>query len=132
MKLWLDDIREPWRYGKYGWTWAKTAEEAINWLSTGAVTEASLDHDLSFKQMEEGGVFGKIFDDGEATGYTVCLWLEVHPEFFPKNGVKVHSMNPAGRKRMEQVLEKIKKHVEAEHTGATGRGADGSDVGAVE
>jgi hypothetical protein len=46
MKLWLDDVRHPWAHGCLGWTWAKTAEEAIAALVTGQVTQASLDHDL--------------------------------------------------------------------------------------
>lgn len=43
MKPWLDDIREPWKHGCLGWTWAKTADQAIEYLKTGTVTEASLE-----------------------------------------------------------------------------------------
>ena len=46
MNLWLDDVREPWRHGRIGWEWAKTASEAIALLETGKVENASLDHDL--------------------------------------------------------------------------------------
>ena len=49
MKLWLDDLRPPWRYGYIGWEWAKNAGEAIALLKTGKVTQASLDHDLSYE-----------------------------------------------------------------------------------
>ena len=61
MKLWLDDIREPWRFGKHGWEWAKTADEAIALLKTANVEEASLDHDLTEDQMVRGGCLGANF-----------------------------------------------------------------------
>lgn len=93
MKLWLDDIRDPVTYGYLGYTWAKTAEEAIALLQTGEVTFASLDHDLSVK-----ATLGDW--SGETTGYDVVLWMEEH-NVWPRDGVAVHSMNPAGRQRME-------------------------------
>lgn len=99
MKLWLDDVREPWKHGYVGVEWAKTADEAISILKTGRVTFASLDHDLS--EMATIGQPGP----NEKTGYTVVCWLEEHPEFWPEDGVKVHSMNPVGAKRMRQVIE---------------------------
>jgi hypothetical protein len=105
MKLWLDDLREPWRFGCVGWEWAKTAEDAIKLLRSGLVTEASLDHDLTPEQTM-GGVLGEIREDGQKSGYDVVVWLEEHPEFWPKDGVKVHSMNVVGKKRMQQVIER--------------------------
>lgn len=99
MTLWLDDVRKPWKHGYIGAEWAKTADEAIALLKTGRVEFASLDHDLS--EMATIGVFAP----GEKTGYTVVCWLEEHPEFWPEDGVKVHSMNPAGAKRMRSVIE---------------------------
>lgn len=47
MNLWLDDVREPHKFGCLGWEWAKTAAEAIELLKTGKVEKASLDHDLA-------------------------------------------------------------------------------------
>lgn len=43
--------------------------------------------------------------EGEKTGYTVACWLEEHPEFWPVDGVRVHSMNPAGKAKMLQVVD---------------------------
>ena len=106
MKLWLDDIRDPAAYGKVGWTWAKTAEEAIAAFRTGTVEEASLDHDLTMAQMVRGGFNEKIHDDGVKSGYDVICWLEENPEFWPKVRVQVHSANPAGRARMLQVIDR--------------------------
>lgn len=104
MKLWLDDIRAPHEHGCLGWAWAKTAAKAITYLRTGEVTEASLDHDLTDEQMVKGGFFGQVHEDGHKSGYDVVCWLEQHPEFWPINGVKVHSANPSGAARMRQVI----------------------------
>jgi hypothetical protein len=99
IKLWLDDIREPWRFGRTGWTWAKTADEAISFLQDYDVTEASLDHDLS--EMATIGILAP----GEKTGYTVVCWMEEN-NVWPINGVSVHSMNPVGKERMLKVIRK--------------------------
>lgn len=111
MRLWLDNIREPWKYGALGFTWVKTAREAIDYLKTGTVTFASLDHDLSLEQTM--GVLKGYDIDHEIyaldSGYTVVCWLEQNPEYWPKEGCVVHSMNPAGRERMLQV---IRRHYE--------------------
>lgn len=98
MKLWLDDIRDPAEHGRIGWTWVKTADEAIAALATGTVTEASLDHDLSV-----GATMGTPAP-AERTGYTVVCWMEEHG-VWPKDGVRVHSMNPVGRQRMLDVIQ---------------------------
>lgn len=103
MKLWLDDIREPWKFGCAGWVWAKTAEEAVKFLKTGDVEMASLDHDLTDEQMM-GGMLGEIREDGVKSGYDVVLWLEQNPQYWPPKGTIVHSMNPAGRRRMAEVI----------------------------
>jgi len=101
MVLWLDDIRPPWRHGYIGAEWCKTAEAAIEILKTGRVTFASLDHDLT-----EAATMGQPAPS-EKTGYDVCLFLAEHPEYFPKDGVRVHSLNPNGKLRMQRLLEKI-------------------------
>lgn len=102
MKLWLDDIREPWRYGYIGWTWARTYDEAIALLKTGKITEASLDHDLSFDDQMKTENFK------EKTGYDVICWMEEN-NVWPKY-VECHSANPVGRERIQQVID---KHYEA-------------------
>lgn len=96
MKLWLDDLRDPNHHGHIGWTWVKTAEEAIAALQTGTVEEASLDHDLTVEQ-----TLGRFSD--EPTGYTVVCWMEEH-NVWPPGGTRVHSMNPVGRARMQTVI----------------------------
>lgn len=106
MKLFLDDMRDPDLRGYVGWTWVKTADEAVALLRTGKVEQASLDHDLTAEQMVRGGFLGQIYEDGFKSGYDVVAWLEEHPEFWPPQGVRVHSANPAGRARMQMVIDK--------------------------
>lgn len=96
MRLWLDDIREPWKYGFISCEWVKTADQAIERLKQGDITFASLDHDLSTDD-----TMGK--PKGEKTGYDVICFMEKH-NIWPIDGVRVHSMNPVGRMRMEQVI----------------------------
>lgn len=101
IRLWLDDIRDPSEHGCIGWTWVKTADEAIALLRTGNVTQASLDHDLSI-----AATMGCPAPD-ERTGYTVACWMEEN-EVWPKDGVTVHSMNPVGKRRMLEALARIR------------------------
>lgn len=97
MRLWLDDIREPWKYGYIASEWAHTAQEAIALLKTGEITFASLDHDLSVEATCGNPA------PNEETGYTVVCWMEEN-DVWPCDGVVVHSMNPVGRARMEAVI----------------------------
>lgn len=114
MILWLDDIRNPEQFGFIGATWAKNYDEAIVLLKSGDVTFASLDHDIGACQtcIEKGLHIG-IMNSPETTffnrcphmksGYDVICWMEEH-NIWPKNGVRVHSMNPVGRDKMNQVI----------------------------
>lgn len=93
--LFLDDTRRP----PSGWTLAKTYEEAIAILKTGTCALASLDHDL------ELSAYGSNPSQYKGkTGYDVCLWLEKHPEYWPKGGCQVHSANAVGRARMLNII----------------------------
>jgi hypothetical protein len=98
MRLWLDDIREPWKHGFIACEWARTADEAIARLATGEITFASLDHDLTIDDTIGG-------PKGEKTGYDVVCWMEEN-DVWPKDGVVVHSMNPVGRARMQVVIDR--------------------------
>ena len=100
MKLWLDDVRNPENFDHTGWHWVRTADEAIAWLAAREpeIEEASLDHDLGWIEKILGN------ETKEKTGYDVILFLEEYPRFWPKNGVKVHSQNPVGKRRMEIVI----------------------------
>ena len=112
--LWLDDEREPPSFSDSGipWTWAKTADEAIEYLKTGEVAFASLDHDLAEEHYYE---CSKAYQEGrplntsackEKTGMEVVNWME-EQNVWPKEGVRVHTLNGQGRDRMLSVVNKV-------------------------
>lgn len=99
IRLWLDDIRDPVKFGRIGWVWAKTYEDAVEYTKRYDVIEMSLDHDLTYHQTVG-------YDDGENTGYSFVCWMEEN-EIFPVDGVWVHSANPSGADRMMAGLRAI-------------------------
>ena len=116
MTLWLDDVREPWVHGFRGATWAKTFEEAIGYLKSGEVRFASLDHDIGACEDCTSKMFhiGDMLSPETAffnrcphakSGYDVVCWMEEN-NIWPPDGVRVHSMNPVGRQRMQEVIDK--------------------------
>lgn len=91
MKLWLDDIRP----APTGWTWVKTAEEALSLLKTGTVEEASLDHDLDMAEVsadpKTGFLIGQI-NPGARSG----MWLieqMIREKAWPTKRITVHSQS---------------------------------------
>ena len=98
MKIFLDDVRDP----PEGWTLVRNAAEAVglilNSIYEGTKIEAiSLDHDL-----------------GEHwSGYDVACfmeWLVVEDLGFKcPDEILIHSANPVGRRRIQQVIDSINK-----------------------
>lgn len=96
MKLWLDDIRP----APEGWVWVKTVQEAID-MTTACVSigwqvgdefdECSLDHDLG-----QG-------DENDAIQFVDFM---AENNIWPIKKPLVHSMNPAGRLRMERTIDR--------------------------
>lgn len=116
MFLWLDDLRDPRKHGIFNAAWATTYEQAVEMLATGDVTFASLDHDLG--ACEECVATNAHIGDMKTpettfynhcphakSGYDVVVWMEEN-NVWPKNGVIVHSMNPVGKARMQQVIDR--------------------------
>lgn len=105
MKIWLDDTRDPVKFGYFGWVWIKTADECIEYckLHWNEITDISLDHDLDIQ-----ATLGNT--PTEKTGYDVVTWIEekVLMDNWHLPNIIVHSMNPSGKKRMEQVLYKLR------------------------
>lgn len=99
IRLWLDDVRDPVYFGRLGWVWAKTYDEAVKAFETYDVIEASLDHDLTYEQTVG-------HDDGEKTGHSLVCWMEER-NIFPREGVTVHSANAYGAQRMVRGLQGI-------------------------
>lgn len=112
VKLYLDDLRPV----PDGWLLVKTAQDAIRVLEKGHVEHLSLDHDLGaceeclqgmtpeewlvkndLKSMPNCEHFG--------TGYTVVCWME-ETGIWPEHKPTVHSANPVGRARMQQVIDR--------------------------
>lgn len=95
MKLWVDDIRTP---PDDSWTWAKTSQDAIDWLTSSQICEhkscqftvMSLDHDLG----------------GDDTSRPIVLWCCEH-NYWPRE-VVVHSANPVGVDWLEGMIERYK------------------------
>lgn len=108
MNLWLDDIRK----APSGWKHVKTVDEAKAALLTGEVVSASLDHDLGScdhcmlgrtveQFLAETGVMPHCEHFG--SGYTLICWMEETGRW-PKEKPTVHSLNPAGRAKMQAAI----------------------------
>jgi hypothetical protein len=102
MKVWLDDVRAPYVFGRIGWRWAQTAEEAIELLERGDVKAISLDHDLAPEHY--AGEHAKEIK-GAKTGMDVVKWMCSHRVFPPK--IYLHSMNPVGRANMAAAFDAL-------------------------
>ena len=93
MRLFLDDVRTP----PPGWYLIGTATEMIQLLSSGGITEISLDNDLGLSDQE---------------GYDVIRWLEEQvytDEDFVCPKIKIHTANPVARQKMLATLESIER-----------------------
>lgn len=85
MKLWLDDLRPP---PDEGWVWVETVDDAISWLMTDTVVDASLDNDLGDEQPE---------------GRRLVLWMAEH-ETWPSGSITIHSANPVASQYMRGMI----------------------------
>lgn len=112
MKLWLDDIRP----APPGWYGVKNIREAKDALMSGQVTHASLDHDLGACDECMAGRTPEQWlaeHNNQAmpncthfgTGYDLVTWMEEN-NVWPSEAILVHSANPVGRARMQQVMMK--------------------------
>lgn len=123
MNLWLDDVRDPAVHGRLGWTWVKTAQEAIAAIQAQPFKSMSLDHDLGIcddcfgadtdekvKLVRESlirneGCVSYCACPHNGTGYDVVCWMEEHGRW-PEQKPMVHSANPVGAARMRAVIER--------------------------
>jgi len=97
IRVWLDDDLVD-RAAPPGWTHVVSVKGATDLLDRGRVVELSLDHDLGDDER-----FGR--------GIEVIDWLaeqqEVHGRvLWPRDGLVVHSANPAGRDAMIRAAER--------------------------
>lgn len=106
MKLYLDDIRDPY----VGWDLARNYDAAVAMVlaceARGETWEhASLDHDLAFEHYD--AFFEGRDPDSfrEKTGMDFVDWMVMHNKW-PINKPTVHSANPVGKRRMEMTIER--------------------------
>lgn len=98
--LFLDDARNPPKNDKK-WIVARTFTEALTIVKTyGMPIFISFDHDLGLPE------------DGK-NGYDFVTWLEkeirTSKKYFPEGfEYFVHSMNPVGKRNIENVMKKLK------------------------
>lgn len=115
MKLWLDDLRNPLtygegflahtrasdilnQYGREGWLWVKTIEEAKPVLLREHISVLSCDNDLGHEIPE---------------GHLLLNWLEEQvfydPHFDVPDNIHFHSANDGRRAEAEQAIVNINK-----------------------
>ncbi len=128
MKVWLDDVRP----APEGWIPIQDYDDFVNFMWTmghdgvSQIEEMSLDHDLGancdlcYGVVDDasqtvvqncGGPDAIHWTSGTClrdcrchkTGYDAVSWMQ-NTGLFPPKRPTVHSMNPVGRQRMEQVI----------------------------
>jgi hypothetical protein len=101
LRVWLDDDLVD-RRCPSGWIHLRTAREVCLLLLLGQVRELSLDNDLHGDQE-----FGQ--------GFQVIDFLEeMHAlgrPLWPREGIQLHTANPAGRERMERSFESLERNL---------------------
>jgi hypothetical protein len=111
MKLFLDDIRVP---KDDSWVIARSVADAIAIISAcDSFDEATLDHDLGLLSCMGCTSWKCPADDkcdchchSEApTGLKLLYWMAENDKW-PKKKPSVHSMNPVGRKNMEDFIDR--------------------------
>lgn len=98
LRLWLDDYRRP----PFGYDlWAKTAEEAIEYLESDALIDhCSLDHDLAEEHYADSNAMLPI-DRSKyktKTGLEVVIWMVRTKRWVPS--IYIHTMNEMGAHEM--------------------------------
>jgi len=106
LNVWLDDKRQ----ALVGFMHVRTASECIALFERTPVHEihcVSLDHDLGTCDACGGFNLDSIglpkSCEHNGTGYQVVCWMEANG-YWPAKRPLVHSANPAGRQRMQQVI----------------------------
>jgi len=112
MQVWLDDQLRPPLFNrltgeKVEWVWAKTFQEAIDYLSSGQVTEISFDHDLA----------------EEKTGYDVACWIEREAEIGRLTPIhyQIHSGNTVGAGKIDAAMKSAWRFWDKTIKGTTNR-----------
>lgn len=121
--LWLDDVRNPFVYGKINWIkefeltsfkeddnkiiWVKNYDEFVSWIEkNGLPTTIAFDHDLGFDERYCNYLLEYEFPDNEKTGYDCAKWLV---EYCMNNNKKlpnwvIQSANNVGKENIKCLL----------------------------
>ncbi len=105
MRIWLDDLRDPQKFGFEGVTWFKTSQEFMGWLNSCSkpyrlVKNWHFDNDLG--------------EESEQDGYDCLLALEEklvfgEPIFWEAN-LFVHTSNPAAATKFMLAKENLSRY----------------------
>lgn len=100
MKVYLDDERK----APEGWVQTYTAQQTIDAILKGGVTDLSLDHDLGDPKIA-------------GTGYDVLTWIEerialLNDAHFVPQKITLHTANPSARIKMELALKNIQRRID--------------------
>lgn len=94
IKVYLDDLR----HAPDGWIRLIDAQSCLSILREGIVSELSLDHDLGEESPNGTWLVKQICADVRDGKYTLPL-------------CRVHSQNPVGRRRMEEMIADLKEEM---------------------
>ena len=110
IKIWLDDTRD----APEGWMRVYWPDELFQLFTNYHVDVISLDHDLG--------------NDKRGTGYDVLATIEemvVYNKLTEIPEIRIHTANPAARKRMEAALSSILLRIEEYKEDMKEKGQDG-------
>lgn len=99
LDIFMDDIRNlPDSYKEENgcgscWIIQRRVDDVVGLLKRGLVRDMSLDHDMGI---------------GQDTGYDLLDWMERF-DIWPKGRIDIHSANPVGAQRMNQVLQRARE-----------------------
>jgi hypothetical protein len=97
LRVGLDDLLDD-RPAPPGWIHVTTAQAAIALIDQGDVIELSLDHDLGDDELAGKGIY--VID------HIVEAQMVAGRDLWPRDGITVHSANPAGRDQMVRTIQR--------------------------
>jgi NAD+-processing family protein with receiver domain len=113
LRVWLDDLLED-RAAPPGWVHVTSAHAAIELIDTGRVIELSLDHDLGDDEIADRGV--------DVVDHIAERQVIAGLDLWPRDGITIHSANPAGRDQMARTIERYASELHPVHRSLTRNG----------
>jgi hypothetical protein len=113
LRVWLDDLLDD-RAAPEGWIHVTTTPAAIALLQTGRVIEMSLDHDLGDDDAAGKGV--------HVVDHIAEQQITAGRDLWPRDGITIHSANPAGVSQMTRGIEHYASQLHRAHRTVTRSG----------